>query len=890
MSMPADLHQFTFTNKLVTCLATLRDGADEAVIKFGYGNFTIGTWPTFIDMIANNHLPLHEQFNLTNNVKLYLDVERQLDSEPDEVDQKEFLHEIVRTLNKVAGTETDELFVSNGSRPCKGGWKQSFHVTTDKLMNGAAMIKIAQAVNRLLPMKFKKKNDKGHLVGPVDEKVYGHNQCLRTVYSTKPGDDSKEYLKPWHVETFLEIKFETALEKCAWVANSLISNVPTATNNALPCPGARPPKPRVGGPVAIPGLVDAKVLRRQKRVGEPVAIPGLVDVVDSDDDVDSEDEEDEEKELPPVLSYVDLQRAQTLALRVKCDTFEDWSKLGFALGTCFNKSDAGEYFFISLWIGRPMFDMREAKKCYHMANGALGLAYLERAAAAPVHGLFNQEHLLAMTKDLKASIAQCEKSDFIRKARLLQEFEEISICELNKYFVALKDQKQTILEDTQYVEPLQYSAGDLVNFTYKACSMEFKAWIASPARRTCHGIVFNPNFMGDIIDRVGNAHFNLWRGYDYPRTEEVLTDHDLSSIQAYMDHMLNGICVGNQEHFEYLKKWIAHVIQKPGVPTKVGVVLQGANGCGKGILVSKIMEIVGKQSSYHVLDQANGLYSRFTPEGMATATVVYVDEAHFAGSPNDVQLMKKMITEETMEIEKKFGSRRRFENFRNFVFASNSVQVISAAAKERRFFVVKCSDLFSGNSNAETKAYFDKIVATPVKVLAQYFYNVDLTDWNPVEIPQTTALVDQKALSMTAVENWWESCLQTGKVVLLHRIADSSNPPLYQFAERDPVCCAALYEAFSLYHSATRGAQRAVNQATFNAEFKQLLTPRGTNQPLYTNTRPCKDGVRQGRSWTFPSLDKCRQQFAERMDFTAWFDDNASPVRKRQRVSEGPCF
>src|SRR5262249_51442938 len=81
-------------------------------------------------------------------------------------------------------------------------------------------------------------------------------------------------------------------------------------------------------------------------------------------------------------------------------------------------------------------------------------------------------------------------------------------------------------------------------------------------RQYINGVSFEPGRIGSE-----DGVLNLWCGYGVDVKERKSWDR----LKA---HILSDICCGNPVYFEYLMNWMAFVIQHPGVPGEVAVVLR----------------------------------------------------------------------------------------------------------------------------------------------------------------------------------------------------------------------------------------------------------------------------------------------------------------------------
>jgi hypothetical protein len=83
------------------------------------------------------------------------------------------------------------------------------------------------------------------------------------------------------------------------------------------------------------------------------------------------------------------------------------------------------------------------------------------------------------------------------------------------------------------------------------------------------GIAFEP---GCPLEVPGEM-LNLWRGFAI-----VPAPGDWSLMR---DHLFDVVCSGNQEHLDYLLRWMAYVVQHLDRPVGVAVALLGLPGAGK---------------------------------------------------------------------------------------------------------------------------------------------------------------------------------------------------------------------------------------------------------------------------------------------------------------------
>jgi hypothetical protein len=274
-----------------------------------------------------------------------------------------------------------------------------------------------------------------------------------------------------------------------------------------------------------------------------------------------------------------------------------------------------------------------------------------------------------------------------------------------------------------------------------------KYWLEHPMRRQFDTMRFMP-----LIDKEGV--YNLWRGFAY----EAIPS---GSCDLYLQHIRENICSGNEVYYTYLISWMARVIQEPASAGEVAVVLQGGKGTGKGWFARTFGRLFGR----HFIHIANAkhLVGNFNAH-LQDCLMLYADEAFFAGDKQHESVLKMLVTEDILPIEKKGYDVEAAPNFVHMIMASNDPHVIRATGDERRYFVLKVGE----GKRQDTKffsAMNDQLENGGYEALLYYLQSIDLSEFNVRNVPQTTALQEQKLLSMSYDEEWWFRKLQDGRIL-----------------------------------------------------------------------------------------------------------------------------
>lgn len=272
-------------------------------------------------------------------------------------------------------------------------------------------------------------------------------------------------------------------------------------------------------------------------------------------------------------------------------------------------------------------------------------------------------------------------------------------------------------------------------------------WTLHPARRQYDSIVFAPG------KEISNS-YNLWQGYAVDAIPG-------NKHEALLNHVLQNVCSGNVEHYTYLIGWMARLIQDPGTPGQVAVVMRGKRGTGKGFLVKQIGALFGRH--YLQVSDSKHMTGSFNAH-LRDVVLLFGDEAFFAGDKRHESVLKTLITEDTMVVEGKGIDAESALNYVHLMMASNEAWVVPAGLDERRFFVLEM-----GDEKKQDTDYFRGIQAEMddggLENLLHYLLAYDLSEFEVRRVPQTKALQDQKILSMGVDLQWFYERLSEGRML-----------------------------------------------------------------------------------------------------------------------------
>jgi hypothetical protein len=277
-------------------------------------------------------------------------------------------------------------------------------------------------------------------------------------------------------------------------------------------------------------------------------------------------------------------------------------------------------------------------------------------------------------------------------------------------------------------------------------------WINHEQRRQYDGIVYAPG----ADAKATHGKLNLWTGFSCASVK--------GSCALYLAHLRDNICSGVEAHFQYLLNWMAYAVQYPDRPGEVAVVMRGKEGVGKGVAAREFGRLLG--SHYRHISQAGHLTGHFNAH-LQQCSVLFADEASFAGDRSHESILKALITEDTLMIEPKGVDPFAVRNCLHLIMSSNNDWVIPAGADARRYFVLGVPD-----AKKQDHAYFAAIAREMDEggreALLYHLLDRDLSSFNLRDVPQTDALADQKAHTRRGVDRVVEVIAHSGILPAAH--------------------------------------------------------------------------------------------------------------------------
>jgi hypothetical protein len=308
--------------------------------------------------------PIYEVILPDQPARFYLDIESVAPgAEPPRTEVQAWLRGlivVVVTALEESGVETVDathVLVTNDSRPSEHGcWKRSFHLTWPAVVfqnNHTAMKSfiaehIMPKVRRDPKLRWTAEYKNGPTIKyAVDDAVYSRYRAWRVTYASKSGTTA---LTPWNVEDWCALELGEG-DRHEFIENTLCSQACTEDVSVICSPGP------------ISTFLEMKDDAPQTPPPPPVPAGSA----------------EQRRFVQAALAMLSPQR---------CTGYEDWMKVGFAVGTVFDKDQVGRDVFRAWSQQAASYDQGACDKLYSAGGQKIGIgaiiAWLKEDAPSTV--------------------------------------------------------------------------------------------------------------------------------------------------------------------------------------------------------------------------------------------------------------------------------------------------------------------------------------------------------------------------------------------------------------------------------------------------------------------------------------------------------------------------
>jgi hypothetical protein len=271
-----------------------------------------------------------------------------------------------------------------------------------------------------------------------------------------------------------------------------------------------------------------------------------------------------------------------------------------------------------------------------------------------------------------------------------------------------------------------------------------KIWLEGKSNREFDDMVFDCQLPYGLHNRI----YNLWRGF--------VTEAQPGNCSLTLTYIKEIICYNNNDAYNWVMSFLAHMVQKPWEKPEVALILVGDKGIGKTFFMDIVkMLIDGKNRHLHCFKTSNSedIYGSHR-EALRNLIALLLEEVTWGGDKPHVGTLNDLTSGRTLTINIKNGPIITVNNIMRIIMAGNPGWIIPASPDERRYTMLRVS-----SERQQQHSYFSAIQNElnngGYEALMYELIHRDISKFNCREAYITDELIKQKRLGETDFESWW---------------------------------------------------------------------------------------------------------------------------------------
>ena len=281
----------------------------------------------------------------------------------------------------------------------------------------------------------------------------------------------------------------------------------------------------------------------------------------------------------------------------------------------------------------------------------------------------------------------------------------------------------------------------------------FRAWMNKgfdEYRRRAVGLEFFPGL-------PSNGKFNT-----YDADVVMKADDGLDDCPKVLERLVDNL-VADDNEWAYLMQWLAYKLQNPDSGSQVALVLQGAQGTGKGLLFRLLEKVWGK---YVVQVDGAALESDFNGFLHEKLLVVgnEVGSDFFSNKRRAATKMKGWVVGDNLRINMKNIREFVVRNPTSWILCSNDGVPICIDKGDRRYTVLQSKTPLRVSDPSLIPEYLDALTCPSfIQQVVNYLSAIDLTGFDHAMPMDNVARAEVQKSSLRSNELWWDDeCPQDG--------------------------------------------------------------------------------------------------------------------------------
>ena len=343
-----------------------------------------------------------------------------------------------------------------------------------------------------------------------------------------------------------------------------------------------------------------------------------------------------------------------------------------------------------------------------------------------------------------------------------------------------------------------------------------KEWVGDENKRVYDRFVYKP-YNAFNQDPTPENEYNTWKPYKRTVQDKIMTEDDIS----WFNKLIEGSIVNYKnlkepddeckKEADWIKNWIARMIQFPDENQGIYPVLFGKQGGGKDTLVNIIAKLIGEELVLRTSSIDDVIGEGFNSM-LAGKQLILLNENTSIDIIKVNGHIKNHVTADKLVIREKYQPDRTIKNYTNIIFATNNPYPFDPGCRRTQGFETKN---WRGCDKNSSPAFFDEIYQKmededKLNELWTYLNQRDVKNWKARNNLFDTHLTDQ--IKKNNTPDWVKFC---------HHLVDN------KFKYTNECDESALWRGMKLFKDSYKDwkyEEKGEREFNYNVTMKQLTT------------------------------------------------------------------
>lgn len=227
--------------------------------------------------------------------------------------------------------------------------------------------------------------------------------------------------------------------------------------------------------------------------------------------------------------------------------------------------------------------------------------------------------------------------------------------------------------------------------------------------------------------------YNLWTPFKNELIQSY--NHHQDGLDFFLNH-INIMCNKEPLLFDYVIKWISHMIKFPYKKSGSMLVFIGAQGTGKSSLILLLKQLIDEEKVFETTNPSRDVWGNFNSI-ISNKYLINLNELNRKQTLESDEFLKSLITDNTITINQKGKQAYTINSYHRFITTTNNYNAFTTSRDDRRKVFINCSNELKNNNSYFNNFYHYLNDRDVIKTLFEFFKSIDINENFNIPIPNS---------------------------------------------------------------------------------------------------------------------------------------------------------